>query len=777
MNPCAPAFVPSSQSSESDPDSAKKPTRSPAKKHHPAARDAPELKPKPKHQRNKSSVSSALDPKKYDTMFPSLPSASPPQEQPVQKAKMNKRKKKRAKKVSVHSPENGDPSKPSGESSEGQTAPEPTLQEETVQEAPEKPEPEPEPEPKHEPELLKPTVYTPTKSTLELLKPAIYTPPTSSHTNRRDNQADNLQSPKVRGNRPVGRSSRPRQRPDVPPTPHQDPRNRGRRQPAAGPPITRVGTPVGVYAPAPLDPNLSQGAMMGPFGPEGIPFPPMCGPAPMPFPLVPWNMMPVPWNPYQPQMPFTVEPSLDGQFWPQLPLPLVAAQAPRLQGQPRSGSCESSQRSDSLSTPQATALRARGGHQASNSLGAAQGPGTDIVPRTQVEMFKNQQRAKSSSPRCPRFHLKGRAAWMRGSPLGNTGQIAAPIDKEIPMTTAAKTFDKHLREVTDSRKCTGFIPTRQVQTSLGSPRVMNGPITSSYSDSLLRKKMPRVALPQQIDTAATGPWSQRRVLKPVNSNAQSSSALTGPESGTWSQSKRWTSTATKERQSFQKMMANLRYMGADQSPFVPQSPAELTAFKAAIAETEKLKLAEEVSRRVARAAAKNEEGETKQLLGELMGGKIFSDHLSPVFAMNNCFNKMLPSNLAMQAEWPPLSEFKEEGDKRAGRPGRCLPLPRLNLVAARYISRPWDAYNPDGTIRWDKKVVQVGSHFICAVTQPDASITPPVELKIDALHFLLRAILSEIDRVESKERKEDVKEEKKEEEVSTEQDTRKEQES
>ncbi|RSL46620.1 hypothetical protein CEP54_013760 [Fusarium duplospermum] len=346
------------------------------------------------------------------------------------------------------------------------------------------------------------------------------------------------------------------------------------------------------------------------------------------------------------------------------------------------------------------------------------------------------------------------------------------------MTTAAKTFDKHLREVTDPRKSTGFIPTRQVQTSLGSPRVMNGLIASGSNDSLLRnKRMPRVALPQQIGSSVAGSSSQRRVLKPVNSNTQSSSALTGPESGTWSQSKRWTSTATKERQSFQKMMANLRYMGADQSPFVPQTPAELTAFRAAIAETEKLKLTEEVSRLVARATAKNEDGETKQPLGELMGGKIFSDHLSPVFAMNNCFNKMLPSNLVMQAEWPPLSEFKEEGDKRAGRPGRCLPLPRLNLVAARYINRPWDVYNPDGTIRWDKKVVQVGSHFICAVTQPDASITPPVELKIDALHFLLRAIIGEIDGVESKESKEEVKEEKKEEEISTEQDTHKEQES
>ncbi|WAO84090.1 Hypothetical protein NCS54_00129500 [Fusarium falciforme] len=770
MNPCAPAFVPSSQSSESDPDSAKKPTRSPAKKPRPG-RDAPSLKPKPKHKRNKSSVSVALDPKKYDTMFPSLPKASPPKEQPVQKAKASRKKKKRAKRVSVHSPENGDPSKPSGAAAEGQTAPEPSVQEETVQEAPEKPELEP------KPELLQPTVYTPAKPKLELLKPTVYTPPTSSHTSRRDQRVDNLQSPRARVNKPVGRSSRPRPRPNVSPTPHHDPRNRGRKQPVAGSPVTRVGTPAAVHALAPLDPNAPLGPMMapmmGPFDPQGMPFPSMCGPSPMPFPLVPWNMMPVPWHPYQPQMPFAVE-GYDGQFWPQPPP--VAAQAPQLQGPPRPGSCESSKHSDSLSTPRTTAFRARGGHQASNSLSTVPGPGTDIIPRTQVEMFKNQERAKSSSPRGPRFGPKGKAAWVKASPLGKTCAIAvAPNDKEIPMTTAAKTFDKHLREVTDPRKCAGFIPTRQVQTSLGSPRVMNVPSASGHNDSLLRNhKMPRVQLPQQTDSSVAGPSSQRRTLKPVNSNTQSSSALTGPEAGTWSQSKRWTSTAAKERQSFQKMMANLRYMGADQSPFVPQTPAELTAFKVAIAETEKLKLAEEVSRRVAQANAKIEGVEAKQLLKELMGGKIFSDHLSPVFAMNNCFNKKLPSNLVMQAEWPPLSEFKEEGDKRAGRPGRCLPLPRLNLVAPRYIHRPWEAYNPDGTIRWDKKVVQVGSHFICAVTQPDASITPPVELKIDALHFLLRAILGEIDGVEPKTDKEEIEEK---EEVSAEQDNREEEES
>ncbi|KAJ4326033.1 hypothetical protein N0V84_003253 [Fusarium piperis] len=736
MNPCAPAFVPSSQSSESDPGSPKEPSRSPAKK----PRPGPSLKQKPKHQRNKSSVSMALDPKKYDMMFPSLPSSSPPKEQPIQKAKSTKKRKKtRAKKVSVHSPEDGSSSRPSGAVAEGPTAPEQTIQE-IVQEAPEKPEPKP--------ELLKPTVYTPAKPALELLKPTVYTPPTSSRPHRRDQRVDNCQSPRGRVNKPNGRSARPRPRPDVPPTPHPDPRNRGRKQPVAGPPVTRVGTPSAVHAPVPLEPNSHHGPTIGPFGPQGVPFPPMCGLSPMPFPIVPWNMMPVPWHPYQPQMPIMEGYNEQFPFWPQ-PLP-AAAQAPQLQGPPRPGSCESSQHSDSLSTPQTTAVRARSGHQASNSLSAVPGGSTDMVPRTQVEMFKNQQRAKSSSPRGPRFLPQGRNAWMKGSPLGKTYQIAdAPSDKETPMTTAVKTFDKHLREVTDPRKCAGFIPTRQVQTSLGSPRVVN--------DSMLRnQKMPRVQLPRQTDSPASGPSSRRRTVQPINSNAQSSSALAGPESGTWSQSKRWTSTATKERQSFQKMMANLRYMGADQSPFVPQTPAELTAFKAAIAEAQKLKLAEEVNRRVARAAAKNEEGETKQLLGELMGGKIFSDHLSPVFAMNNCFNKMLPSNLVMQAEWPPLSEFKEEGDKRAGRPGRCLPLPRLNLVAARYIHRPWEAYNPDGTIRWDKKVVQVGSHFICSVTQADASITPAVELQIDALHFMLRAMLEEIGGFESKEKKDEV---------------------
>ncbi|KAM0440808.1 hypothetical protein ACHAPT_000109 [Fusarium lateritium] len=766
MNPCAPSFVPSSRSSDSSPDlspestkkhsspesstkpsrpeSAKQPSRPSRERNRPAQET-----PSSKHNRNKSSYNAVFDPEKYDTMFPSLQSANPSKDQPAQKAKSVKKKKRktRAKRVSVHSPEeNGGPSKPSGSAAAAAAA----EDKEEVQETSEKPEPEP--------ELLKPDVYTPAKPKMELLEPAVYTPPTSSRGPRRDKRVDNFQSPRGRLSRPMGKTLKPRMRPEGPPTPHPDLRHRGRRPPAAGPPVTRVGTPSGLHAPVPLEQNPPFDPGMGPFGPGGPPFPVMCGPSPMPFPIVPWNMMPVPWHPHQPHMPFLADDyGQQSPFWPQ-PHP-GAAQGPQMQGPSRPGSRESSKHSDSLSTPQSVAFRERGGHQASSSLSALRGPASDRAPRTQVEMIKNQERAKSSSPRVPRYP-KVASAWMKESPLGKTCQLAdTPSDKETPMATAVKTFDKHLREITDSRKSTGFIPTRQVQTSLGSPGVVNGENANGNNGNLVRnQKMSLRQRPRQTDSSLdpqAGPSSRRRTLQPANSTAQPTSTAAGPESGAWSQSKRWTSTATKERQAFQKMTANLRYMGADQSPFVPQTPAELTAFKASFAKDEKRKLAEEVSRRVARAIAKAEEGEAKQLLGELLGGKIFSDHLSPVFGLNNCFNKHLPSNPLMQAEWPPLAEFKEEGDKRAGRQGRCLPLPRLNIIAARYIHRPWEVYNPDGTIRWDKKVVQIGAHLLCAVTQAEASITPPVELQIDTVHDLLKALLGEIHGVETKEENEE----------------------
>ena len=67
------------------------------------------------------------------------------------------------------------------------------------------------------------------------------------------------------------------------------------------------------------------------------------------------------------------------------------------------------------------------------------------------------------------------------------------------------------------------------------------------------------------------------------------------ESGSWSQSKRWTSQETKERMIFHRMTQNLHHLGASNSPFVPQGPAELAAFRAEMAEMRRKQLCREVN--------------------------------------------------------------------------------------------------------------------------------------------------------------------------------------
>ncbi|QYS98875.1 hypothetical protein H0G86_006031 [Trichoderma simmonsii] len=175
------------------------------------------------------------------------------------------------------------------------------------------------------------------------------------------------------------------------------------------------------------------------------------------------------------------------------------------------------------------------------------------------------------------------------------------------------------------------------------------------------------------------------------------------EVASWSQSKRWLSSETKERRAFQKMMLNLQFMKADQSPFIPKTPAELTKFKISLAEARQQKLAHEVSI----LEAKTRQKELAKASGlalvskpqvTLFNGRDMGDRLSPVFAAQNCFNKQDIAEVNGRVEWPSLAELKEEGDKRT-RYGRYLPLPRINADAFKIPEGEQEhAYEADGTI-------------------------------------------------------------------------------
>lgn len=175
------------------------------------------------------------------------------------------------------------------------------------------------------------------------------------------------------------------------------------------------------------------------------------------------------------------------------------------------------------------------------------------------------------------------------------------------------------------------------------------------------------------------------------------------EVASWSQSKRWVSSETKERRAFQKMVLNLQFMKADQSPFIPNTPAELTKFKISLAEAKRQKLTTEVeileeknrNKELAKASGSMPVPQPQVLL---FNGRQMEDKLSPVFAAQNCFNKEDTAKACQRVEWPSLAELKEEGDKRA-RFGRYLPLPRMNVVAPKILEREQEsAYKADGSI-------------------------------------------------------------------------------
>lgn len=204
----------------------------------------------------------------------------------------------------------------------------------------------------------------------------------------------------------------------------------------------------------------------------------------------------------------------------------------------------------------------------------------------------------------------------------------------------------------------------------------------------------------QPPNAVTNPSA--RYSRKSQASDRPSQNQTSVEVASWSQSKRWLSLETKERKAFQKMMLNLQFMKADQSPFIPKTPAELTKFKISLAEAKRQKLTQEVSileektrqKELAKASGSTP---VSQPQVTLFNGRDMGDRLSPVFAARNCFNKQ-DTKANNRVEWPSLAELKEEGDKRA-RYGRYLPLPRINVVAPKILEREQEnAYNADGSI-------------------------------------------------------------------------------
>lgn len=118
----------------------------------------------------------------------------------------------------------------------------------------------------------------------------------------------------------------------------------------------------------------------------------------------------------------------------------------------------------------------------------------------------------------------------------------------------------------------------------------------------------------------------------------------------------------KEMQAFQKMQLNLRFMGADKSPFVPRSAAELAALRASIAESKKDMFAREVARRLRLIKKDTDPDEDVVFSNEplkLYAGKRFQDCLSALFAVESCFCEGARRLKADAHKWPSIMDLKD----------------------------------------------------------------------------------------------------------------------
>ncbi|KAG6017723.1 hypothetical protein E4U54_004444 [Claviceps lovelessii] len=226
-------------------------------------------------------------------------------------------------------------------------------------------------------------------------------------------------------------------------------------------------------------------------------------------------------------------------------------------------------------------------------------------------------------------------------------------------------------------------------------------------------------------------------------SAATSSARNATESGSWSQSKRWMSQTSKERMIFQKMVTNLFHLSANNSPFVPQSPAELTAFRAEMADIKKKRLSREVGWRVAtmerKRAQSKDSGEQAVKLVPFLLGRQFKDTLSPVFASRNCFAGHISKEDTQWVPWPSLPEFKDEGDKRSSQHGRRFPLPRLAVNSQSFAivsNYGYRASRQMKTVKIDTRFIHPASDF---TDQSDFSLELSLT-EYDVPYYLLEAI-------------------------------------
>jgi hypothetical protein len=188
---------------------------------------------------------------------------------------------------------------------------------------------------------------------------------------------------------------------------------------------------------------------------------------------------------------------------------------------------------------------------------------------------------------------------------------------------------------------------------------------------------------------------------------------------------------------FQKLKQNVRYMGADKSPFIPRTPAALAAFKTEVAEVRQRRLAGEVSRKLELVKAKKihqESGEANPLPElKFMNGRKFVDNFSLVFSPDMCLN--IGADDEGRSSWPTLAEMRDDCHRRATRERRCFPPPkRSNDAPMAPKMALMSAENSDNPGRWAERA-DIFKRYV-----------PATEIALRELTPFMRNLISDIDQ-------------------------------
>lgn len=143
----------------------------------------------------------------------------------------------------------------------------------------------------------------------------------------------------------------------------------------------------------------------------------------------------------------------------------------------------------------------------------------------------------------------------------------------------------------------------------------------------------------------------------------------------WTQSKSWSSKERTEMMTFQRMKRNFRYIQAENSPFLPQTPSELSSLKAAMAKEWLQRISQKIQNTTKNCdnSDAKDDGLADTVVVEFCNGRYPKEGSASLFQGQTYFSEGAVFQ-PQQARWPTVSELKDPVGT-ANCP-RSLPFPK-----------------------------------------------------------------------------------------------------